>query len=72
MVTQRLANQFGLAAVLVMFALLILVGFQVLPAEWDIPLFILAVALFLVRIILRIVAARAQRGEGPPGASAVP
>lgn len=66
MVTERLANQLGLAAILVMLALLLLVGFQAVPRSWEIPLFILAIALFAGRMVLRVLMAKRRAGEQLP------
>ena len=66
MLTERRANQLGIGATLVMFGLLLLVGFRVVPPTWELPLFILAVALFAGRLIMRVVLRRRKAVAEPP------
>lgn len=69
MITERAATGFGIGAVAVMILLLVLVGFRVVPPSWDIPLFLLAVALFAVRLTIRTLLARRKppSSQDPPG-----
>ena len=63
MMTDRQANILGVAAILVMLALLLLVAFQMVPASWELPLFMLAALLFAGRLVLRVALARRKRAE---------
>ena len=66
LLTEQAANRFGLAAVLVMAALLVLVYFRIVPPSWNLPLFIVAVALFAIRLLLRVMIARRNRRTDSP------
>ena len=75
-ITHKAANTYGYIAIAVMFALLILVLLRAVPQGWYMPLFGIALALYLVRITLRLILARQARldqrgkdgkGEDTPG-----
>ena len=66
MITEQTATRFGIAAIVLMVALLVLVGFHVVPPSWELPLFIAAVALFAARLVVRTMLARRRRQAIPP------
>jgi hypothetical protein len=67
-ITHKAANTYGYVAIAVMFALLIMVLLRAVPQSWHVPLFGVALALYLVRITLRLILARQakmeQQGDG--------
>jgi hypothetical protein len=75
-ITSKATNIYGYAAIAVMAVLLLLVALKLVPYSWQMPLFGIALALYLVRITLRLVLARQARmeakgkdgaGDGPSG-----
>jgi hypothetical protein len=72
MLTERTSTQFGIAAVVLMGILLVVVGFRLVPASWDIPLFVAAMVLFSLRLILRTIIARRNRQQSAPTGPADP
>lgn len=71
-ITHKAANTYGYIAIALMFALLVMVLLKAVPQSWHMPLFGLALALYLVRITLRLILARqarmeqqGQQGAGP-------
>ena len=66
MLTERLATYFGIAAVALMVVLLMLVWFRLVPASWEIPLFVAASALFAARLVVRMMIARRDHPPTPP------
>lgn len=63
-VSQRTANAFGYISLVVLLLLLILVLLGILPDPLRLPLFFLALALFMVRITLRLLIERQKRAAG--------
>lgn len=61
MLTERTATHLGVAALALMIAFLVLVGFHLVPSSWDIPLFVAALLVFTARFILRTILARRNR-----------
>jgi len=59
--TTRTINNFGYVSITIMMGLLLLLWFKVVPESWTIPFFIIALALFGVRVIMRIKLARNER-----------
>jgi hypothetical protein len=66
MITDRLADQLGIGAIVVMLGLLLLVGFHIVPPAWDVPLFILAVLLFAARLAMRFMLQKRKEESGSP------
>jgi hypothetical protein len=62
-ITLKAANIYGYVAIVAMTVLLVLAYFEIVPRAWQWPLFGVAVALYLVRITLRLVLARQDRME---------
>ena len=63
MINQRIANGFGYLSLGVLLLLFLLDWAGVLPPNLKMPLFFLALALFLVRITLRLILERRRRLE---------
>ena len=66
-ITHKAANTYGYIAIGVMVALLAMVLLKAVPQSWHMPLFGVALALFLVRITLRLILARQARVEHQGG-----
>lgn len=62
-ITHKAANTYGYIAIGVMVALLAMVLLKAVPQSWHMPLFGVALALYLVRITLRLILARQARKE---------
>ncbi|CAG0990268.1 hypothetical protein ANRL2_03135 [Anaerolineae bacterium] len=62
-ITHKAANTYGYIAIALMFALLVMVLLKAVPQSWHMPLFAVALALYLVRITLRLLLARQARME---------
>ncbi len=62
-ITHKVANTYGYVAIALMVALLVLVLLRAVPQSWHMPLFGVALALYLVRITLRLILARQARLE---------
>jgi hypothetical protein len=60
-ITHKAANTYGYISIAVMLVLLVLVLLQAVPKAWHMPLFGVALALYLVRITLRLILARQAR-----------
>ncbi len=61
MLNQKSVNTFGFVAVGLMAIMLVLIWAQLVPRSMYMPLFLIAAALFLARITLRLVLARQER-----------
>ena len=61
MLTQKSVNTFGFVAVGLMALMLVLIWAKLVPHTMYLPLFLIAAALFLARVTLRLVLARQQR-----------
>lgn len=61
MLNQKSVNSFGFIAVGLMAVMLVLIWAQLVPRSMYVPLFLIAAALFLARITLRLVLARQER-----------
>ena len=61
MLNQKSVNSFGFIAVGLMAVMLVLIWAQLVPRSMYMPLFLIAAALFLTRITLRLVLARQER-----------
>lgn len=59
--TAHTINNFGYVSITIMMGLLLLLWFKVVPESFTIPFFIIALALFGARIIMRIKLARMER-----------
>jgi hypothetical protein len=62
MITTRTVNVFGFISIAIMVILLLLIWQQLVPRSLYIPFFLIAIGLFIVRIVLRVIVARAERG----------
>lgn len=70
MLTPRFVNVYGYVFLGIVLIMLVLIWFKVVPQSMYIPLFMVAVVLYLVRITLRLVLERQRRLEqkdGTPG-----
>ena len=65
MITERFVTLYGFLSVAVMAASLGLIWFKVVPESLYIPLFIFALAAFIGRITLRIIASRGRKQQDP-------
>lgn len=61
MITQRFVNLYGTIGIIVMIALLALLYFKMVPTSLEIPFFIVAVLLFIGRVVLRVALARQEK-----------
>jgi len=61
MITPRVVTVYGIAGISVMIVLLALLFFRAVPRSLEIPFFIIALALFLGRVGLRIALARQEK-----------
>ena len=52
--TSKTINNFGYVSITIMMALLLLLWFRIVPDSFTIPFFVIAAALFIVRLVLRI------------------
>jgi hypothetical protein len=64
MITVRTVEVYGYISLAIMILLLVLVWLKQVPDGLIVPLFLVAVALFVGRIVLRIIVAR-QKKSGP-------
>ncbi len=60
-ITPNIANMYGYISIAVMVVLLVLVLFEWVPRSWYYPLFAVAVALYMVRVTMRLVLGRQAR-----------
>lgn len=59
--TTRTINNFGYVSITIMMGMLLLLWFKVVPQSFTIPFFIIALALFAARIVMRIKLTRMER-----------
>ena len=59
--TSKTVNNFGYVSVVIMLTLLVLVWFRLVPDSFTIPFFVIALVLFVVRLVLRIRLAKLER-----------
>ncbi len=59
--TPQTINNFGYVSITIMMGLLLLLWFKIVPETFTIPFFVIALALFVARIIMRIKLARRER-----------
>ena len=64
-ITHKAANTYGYIAIAIMVVLLAMVLLKAVPQSWHMPLFAVALALYLVRITLRLILARQARKDHP-------
>ncbi len=65
MLSSRSVNVFGFISIGIMIIMLLLIWRQAVPPSMYVPFFLVAVGLFIIRIVLRIMVSRAERrGEG--------
>lgn len=67
MITQKTVNVFGFLSIAVMIIMLILIWRQMVPVSYYMPMFIFALALFIIRIVMRVMLTRRQKR--PPAES---
>ncbi len=60
-ITARTVNNLGYISITVMMAMLLLLWFGIVPESFTVPFFVVALGLFLTRIVLRIKLARSER-----------
>ncbi|RPH33985.1 hypothetical protein EHM92_08025 [bacterium] len=61
MITPRWVNLYGYVFLAIVAAMLVLVWFQLVPQSLYIPLFLVALVLYLIRITLRLLLERQRR-----------
>lgn len=62
-ISARTINNLGYISITIMMAMLLLLWFGIVPESFTLPFFVIALALFLTRIVLRIKLARSERLE---------
>jgi hypothetical protein len=67
MLKARTVNIYGFIAIGIMLLMLVLIWAQLVPRSMYISMFLVAVALFLIRVTMRLVLARQARGAQMPG-----
>jgi hypothetical protein len=60
-ITPRFVNTFGYVFLVIVVGLLLVVWFQLVPRSMYVPLFLVALVLYLIRITLRLVLERQRR-----------
>lgn len=63
MITPRWVNIYGYVFLAIVLVLLVLVWFQLVPASMYVPLFLVALVLYMIRITLRLLLERQRRLE---------
>ncbi|MER3524067.1 MAG: hypothetical protein C4326_08355 [Ignavibacteria bacterium] len=58
---QRTVNNLGYISITIMMAMLVLLWFRIVPDSFAVPFFVLALLLFLSRIVLRVTLFRQER-----------
>lgn len=71
MITPRWVNIYGYVFLFVIVAMLVLVWFRLVPQSLFVPLFLVALVLYLIRITLRLLLDRQRRLEEREKAAAV-
>jgi len=61
MLNPRIVTIYGYASIFSMLVLLVLVWFKLVPESMYLPVFLIAAALFAIRIVLRIMLLRQER-----------
>lgn len=64
MISEKSVTVYGFVSIGIMVVILALVWFKLVPDPLYLPLFFVALAAFLARIILRIVSTRRQHSDG--------
>lgn len=59
--TAKSVNTLGFVGIAIMLMLLALLWFRVVPESWTIPFFIVALSLFLTRLVLRVLLIRKEK-----------
>jgi hypothetical protein len=72
MLTKQKVDRYGLVSVLVMMLLLVLLWTEAVPSSMRLPLLLVAIALFMVRVTMRLILARQQRQAGSKGEPPAP
>jgi len=72
MLNRRMVDIYGYVALVLMLGMLALVALKLVPVRYYMPLFYVTAALFVIRVVLRMVlarqtAARNEKGEETPG-----
>ncbi len=69
MLTRKAVDTYGIVAIFIVLVLLLLVMFRQVPETMYLPLFLIALALFLVRVTMRLLYHRQERlRQMQPGA----
>lgn len=61
MITPRWVNIYGYVFLVIVVAMLVLVWFRIVPQSMFVPLFLIALVLYMVRITLRLLLERQRR-----------
>jgi len=72
MLNRRMVDIYGYVAIVLMLGMLALVALKLVPVRYNMPLFYVTAALFVIRVVLRMVLARQtavrnEKGEETPG-----
>ncbi len=63
MITRKIVTMYGIVGIALMAVLLSLVWLEVVPRSMYVPLFLISAAIFLGRVVLRIMVARQERSS---------
>ncbi len=63
MISAKTVSMTGVISIIIMAVLLALIVFEQVPRTLYVPFFIVALALFVIRIVLRVLLARQQRRQ---------
>ena len=63
MLTQKSVDRYGVVAIALMGVMLVLLWAGAVPRSMTLPLFLIAAALFLIRVTLRLILARQTREQ---------
>ncbi|MEW6510259.1 MAG: hypothetical protein AB1428_04805 [Bacteroidota bacterium] len=72
MLTQKSVDRYGVVAIVLMAVMLVLLWAGAVPRSMTLPLFLVAAALFLIRVTLRLILARQDRQQRRVGAEGGP
>ena len=63
MLTRKFLNVYGIVGVVVMAAMLLLIWFKLVPPSYYIPLFSVALVLWISRLVMRVLLVRKEKRE---------
>ena len=65
MLTRKFLNIYGIIGVGIMVVLLVLVWFKLVPSSYYLTLFSIALAIWISRLVMRVIVVRRERMEKP-------